>query len=172
MEKLEGHIFQRLTPWVRTKLPSMMIVVLASLARDIVPGGPELSGTSRTSRASRTGAGTTLSSRARFDFASDCVRRFIPSASKVVSFVPDVPGGSRAVVRDVRGSSRFVVRDVPGGCRLVVRDVPSCCRGFDSVIGQCRLALGLYSLESSKSIKNPSIFEGFLILFVTLKAFS
>ena len=101
------------------------------------PGGPELSGTSGTSRTSRTGTGTTLRSRACFDFASDCVRWFVLSASKVVSFVPDVPGGSRAVVRDVRGSSRFVVRDVPGGCRLVVRDVPSCCRGFDSVIGQC-----------------------------------
>ena len=100
------------------------------------PGGPELSGTFGTSRTSRTGTGTTLGSRACLDFVSDCVRWFVLSASKVVSFVPDVPGGSRAVVRDVRGSSRFVVRDVPGGCRLVVRDVPSCCRGFDTVIGQ------------------------------------
>ena len=86
-----------------------------------------------------------MRSRACFDFASDCVRRFVLSASKVVSFVPDVPGGSRAVVRDVRGSSRFVVRDVPGGCRLVVRDVPSCCRGVESVgragLVQCRIVL-------------------------------
>ena len=71
------------------------------VARDIVPGGPELSGT-----------GTILGSRVCLDFASDCVRCFVLSASKLVSFVPDVPVGSRAVVRDVRDSNRFVVRDV------------------------------------------------------------
>ena len=112
------------------------------------PGGPELSGTSRTSR---TGTGTTLRSRACFDFSSDCVRWFVLSASKVVSFVPDVPGGSRAVVRDVRGSSRFVVRDVPGGCRLVVRDVPSCCQGLDSVIGQFLIFTSCISIYNSCS---------------------